>query len=70
MLFQHPHMRQEGRIVKILGPIGTGMDAALTFNADSRHLIRLSKVNRTHGTQAGAETAGYAFFHIRLGNGL
>lgn len=46
------------------------MDAALTLDADTRYLIRLSKVNRAHGTQAGAEAAGYAFFHIRLGDGL
>lgn len=70
MLFQHSDMRQEGRIVKIFCPIRTGMDAALTLDADTRYLIRLSKVNRAHGTQAGAEAAGYAFFHIRLGNGL
>jgi len=70
MLFQHPHMRQEGRIVKIFCPIGTSMYAALTLDADTRHPVRSVSVNGAHGTQAGTEAAGYAFFHIRLRRGL
>lgn len=67
VLFQHSNMRQEGRIVKILGPIGTSMDAALTLDADARYPVRPVLIDGTHGTLAGTEAAGRAFSISVLG---
>ena len=70
ILFQHGHMGQKGRIIKILGPFGALADAPLTLDAGAWHIGHILRINSSHGTQPGTGAAVRALGEVRLGLGF
>ena len=53
-------------IVKILGPTGTSFDAGTAFDTLPNHLRTVRKVDGTHSTHLGTQTAAITFGQVGL----
>ena len=69
-ILQHLLMGQKGWVVEILGIEWTDPDAGVAFDAHTRDLIHLFRVDRTHWAYQSAPATVGAFIHVCLGFGL
>ena len=59
-------MIQQGRVIKILRPLGALAHTALAFNTGARDRYKILQINGPHGTHPGTGSAAGAFFQMGL----